>query len=63
LGTLDSNDYKFSVEDEILRVSKGSFIVMKGKKVNILYVLQDSMMTGVATVSLLENSNLDDIRL
>jgi len=34
LGTLDSNGYKFLVEGEVLRVSKGSLVVMKGNKVN-----------------------------
>ena len=29
LGTLDSNGFKFSVEGGVLRVSKGSFVVMK----------------------------------
>ena len=40
LGTLDSNGYKFSAEGEVLRVSKGSFVVMKGKKVDTLYILK-----------------------
>ena len=39
LGTLDSNGYKFSAEGRVLRVSKGSLVVMKGKKVNTLYIL------------------------
>ena len=34
LGTLDSNGYKFSAEGGVLRVSKGSLVVMKGKKVD-----------------------------
>ena len=42
LGTLDSNGYKFSAEGGVLRVTKGSLIVMKGKKVNTLYILQGS---------------------
>ena len=37
LDTLDSNGYKFSAEGGVLRVSKGSLVVMKGKKVNTLY--------------------------
>jgi len=39
LGTLDSNGYKFSTEDGVLRVSKGFLVAMKGKKVNTLYIL------------------------
>ena len=33
LGTLNSNGYKFSAEGRVLRVSKGSLVVMKRKKV------------------------------
>ena len=40
LGTLDSNDYKFSVEGGVLRVSKNSLTVMKGKEVNTLYIFK-----------------------
>ena len=32
LGTLDSNSYKFSAEGGVLRVSKSSLVMMKGKK-------------------------------
>jgi len=39
LGTLDSNGYKFSAEGGVFRVSKGSLVVMKGKKMNTLYIL------------------------
>jgi len=42
LGTLDSNGYKFPAEGGVLRVSKGSLVVMKGKKVDTLYILQGS---------------------
>jgi len=46
-----------------LRVSKGSLVVIKGKKVNALYILQDSMVTGDAAVSMSEDSDLDTTRL
>ena len=39
LDTFDSNGYKFSVEGGVLRVNKGSLVMMKGKKVNTLYIL------------------------
>ena len=61
LGTLDSNGYKFSVEGGVLRVSKGSLIVMKGKKVNTLYILQGSTVTGDVVVSMSEDADLDPL--
>ena len=63
LGTLDSNGYKFSTEGEVLRVSKDSLVVMKGKKVNIVYILQGSTVTCDATVSMSEDPDLDTTRL
>ena len=32
LGTLDSNGYKFIAEGEVLRVSKGSLVVIKERR-------------------------------
>ena len=63
LGTLDSNGYKFSAEGGVLRVSKGSLIVMNGKKVNTLYILQGSTVTGDVVVSISEDPDLDTTRL
>ena len=39
LGTLDSIWYNFLGEGGVLRVTKGSFMVMQGKKIDNLYVL------------------------
>jgi len=63
LGTLDSNGFKFSDEGEVLRVSKNSLVVMKEKKINPFYILQSSIVTGGAPVSLPEDPNLDTTRL
>ena len=63
LGTLDSNSYKFSAEGGVLRVSKGSFVVMKGNKVSTLYILHSSMVTGVVVMSLSEDPDLHTTRL
>jgi len=63
LGTLKSNGYKFLAEGRVLRVSKNSLVVMKGKKVNTLYILQGSTMTGDAAVLVLEDPYLDTTRL
>lgn len=37
LGTLDSNGYTYKGEGIAIRVSKGSLVVMKGKKTNGIY--------------------------
>ena len=47
---LDDNSYKFSGEDEVLRVSKDSLVLMKEKKVNTLYILQGSTLTGTTAM-------------
>jgi len=59
LGTLDSNSYKFSAEGGVLRVSKGSLVVMKGKEVNTFYILQGSTVTDDTAVSISEDPDLD----
>ncbi|XP_020258627.1 uncharacterized protein LOC109835038 [Asparagus officinalis] len=50
-------------EGGVLRVSKCSLVVMKGKKVNILYILEGSTVTSVAAVSSSEDSDSDTTRL
>ena len=42
-------------EGGALRVCKGALVVMKRKKTNGLYILQGSMVTGVAAVSSMSN--------
>jgi hypothetical protein len=39
LGTLDSLGYKYSGEGGVIRVSKGSLVIMEGNKVDGLYFL------------------------
>ena len=51
LGTLDSLRYKYSGEGGVIRVSKGSLVIMNGNKVDDLYFLQGSTVTGSAVVS------------
>ncbi|KAG8483146.1 hypothetical protein CXB51_022101 [Gossypium anomalum] len=51
LSTLDSKEYRYTVESRVLEISKGSLIVMKGqRKTAKLYVLQGSSVTGDAVV-------------
>jgi hypothetical protein len=51
LGTLDSIGYKYSGEGGVIRVSKGSLVMMQGNKVDDLYFLQGSTVTGSVDVS------------
>ena len=59
LGTLDSNGYMFSAESRVLRINKGSLVMMKEKNVNTLYILQGSTVTCDAAVSMSEDPDLD----
>ena len=59
LSTLDSKGYKYTAESDVLKISKGSLVVMKGqRKTAKLYILQGSTVTGdvaVASSSLSDN--------
>ncbi|KAG8472196.1 hypothetical protein CXB51_036507 [Gossypium anomalum] len=58
LNTLDSKGYRYTAESGVLKISKGSLIVMKGqRKTPKLYVLQGSTVTGDAAVA---SSSLSD---
>ncbi|KAG8481529.1 hypothetical protein CXB51_026324 [Gossypium anomalum] len=47
LSTLDSKGYRYTAESGVLKISKGSLVVMKGqRKTAKLYVLQGSTVTG-----------------
>ena len=61
LSTLDSKGYRYTAESGVLKISKGSFVVMKRqRKTAKLYVLQGSTVTGDAVVASSSLSN-DDI--
>ena len=46
LSTLDSKGYRYTAESGVLKISKGSLVVMKGqRKIAKLYVLQGSTVT------------------
>ncbi|KAG8492474.1 hypothetical protein CXB51_009570 [Gossypium anomalum] len=58
LSTLDSKGYRYTAESRVLKISKGSLVVMKGqRKIAKLYVLQGSTVTGDAAVA---SSSLSD---
>ena len=52
LSTLDSKGYKYIGEGGVLKISRGSLVVMKWhKQAANLYVLQGSAVTGDAAVT------------
>ncbi|KAG8500580.1 hypothetical protein CXB51_002706 [Gossypium anomalum] len=52
LSTLDSKGYRYTTKSGVLKISKGSFVVMKGKKKTAkLYILQGSTVIGNAAVA------------
>ncbi|KAG8472960.1 hypothetical protein CXB51_035039 [Gossypium anomalum] len=58
LSTLDSKGYRYTAESGVLKISKGSLVVMKGqRKIAKLYILQGSTVTGDAAVA---SSSLSD---
>ncbi|KAG8478014.1 hypothetical protein CXB51_027814 [Gossypium anomalum] len=61
LSTLDSKGYRYTAESGVLKISKGSLVVMKWqRKIAKLYVLQGSTVTGDVAVASSSLSN-DDI--
>ncbi|KAG8472774.1 hypothetical protein CXB51_034669 [Gossypium anomalum] len=58
LSTLDSKGYRYTVESGVLKISKGSLVLMKRqRKATKLYVLQGSTVTSDVTVA---SSSLSD---
>jgi hypothetical protein len=64
LSTLDAKGYKYSGGDGVLKVSKGSLIVMKGELKSLnLYHLHGTTITGDATVISNSPTNSDATNL
>ena len=63
MGKFNDNGYKFSGEDQVLRVSKGSLVLMKGKKLNAPYILQGRTLTGTAAIVLSKDSDSETSQL
>lgn len=57
LGLLDQNGYTYKCEDGILKICRGSMVVMKGIRENGLYVLQGSTVIGIASPVISNDSN------
>ena len=52
LGTLESNGCKYSTEGGVLKISKGALVLMKGEICGSLYILQGSIVTDSAAVTI-----------
>jgi len=65
LSALDAKGYKYSGGDNVLKVTKGSLIVMKGdlSLTNGLYYLRGSTVLGNATPAVSNNSDCDAANL
>ena len=63
LGTLDSLGCRYSGKGGVIKVGRGSLIVMKGNKIDGLYFLQGSTMTGSVVMSSLNNPDPDTTKL
>ncbi|KAG8475529.1 hypothetical protein CXB51_032298 [Gossypium anomalum] len=64
LSTPDSKGYRYITESGVLKISKGSLVVMKGqRKTAKLYVLQGSTVTSDAAVASSSLSDDDIIKL
>ncbi|KAG8477766.1 hypothetical protein CXB51_027752 [Gossypium anomalum] len=58
LSTINSKGYRYTVKSRVLKISKGSLVIMKGqRKTAKLYVLQGSTITGNTAIA---SSSLSD---
>ena len=51
LGVLDSNGYQWAVTDGLLQVKAGDKVILKGKKIKNMYVLEGDIVCGEANVT------------
>ena len=63
LGTLDSLGYDYLAKNGVMKITKGSLIIMKGNKIDNLYKLLGDTVTGGAAISTLVEPNDDNIVL
>ena len=61
VGALEILDLEVSIRDGVLKMTKGSMVVLKGVRRNILYYLKGSTVTGQVTTS--TDADDDSIRL
>jgi hypothetical protein len=63
LGTLNSLEYKYFDRGRVIRVNKGSLVVMKGNKIDGLYFLQGTMVINSIVVSSSNDPDSNTTRL
>ena len=63
LGVLDDLGYSYSSKGGIMKITKGSLIVMKGKKVSMLNRLIGNTVIGKVVVTTTVKSIIDDTKL
>ena len=64
LGTLDTNGCSFTAKDGVIKVCKGSMVIMRGTKLgNNLYKLSGNTILGGAAISTEEENCKDDTQL
>ena len=51
MGVLDSNGYKVTIENGVMKVVRGAFLAMKGTLKKNLYFLDGQIVTGSVAVS------------
>ena len=61
LGALESKGFKVTMEDSTYKVTKGSFVIMKGVRDRHLYYLKGSTVTGALAATV--GTNVDSTRL
>jgi hypothetical protein len=50
LGTLEAMGYKYAVDNGVLKVTQGNRVILKGNRINNLYYLQGSTVTGTVAM-------------
>uniref|UniRef100_A0A2N9J8T4 CCHC-type domain-containing protein n=1 Tax=Fagus sylvatica TaxID=28930 RepID=A0A2N9J8T4_FAGSY len=63
LGVLDDLGYSYSTKGGVMKITKGTLLVMKGRKVNQLYRLIGNTVVGGAAVITSTKSSTDDTKL
>ena len=63
LGVLDDLSYSYSSNGEIMKITKGALMVMKGQKVSTLYKLIGNTVVGRVAITIPVESSTDDTKL
>ena len=63
LGVLDDLGYSYSTKGGVMKITKGTLLVMKGRKVNQLYRMIENTVVGGAAVITPTKSSTDDTKL